>query len=191
MPVPDQVDHSLGYAGVAEAELGGPPQSSLDLGSGGGVPGLVLALCWPATRVVLVEANARRCRLLQEAIETLQVGDHVEVADGRAESLARQSKLREGFVVVTARSFGRPSVTAECGAPFLEAGGRLIVSEPPPAESGFAETRWPASPLEELSLAPLYSARFDRFGYQILGKVARSKDRYPRRVGVPTRRPLF
>ena len=99
-------------------------------------------------------------------------------------------ELREAFAVVTARSFGRPSVTAECGAPFLEVGGRLVVSEPPPKDEHGAP-RWPESPLLELSLTPRQAARFDRFGYQILGKVAESEQRYPRPVGVPSRRPLF
>ncbi len=171
--------------------MDGPPASVLDLGSGGGLPGLVLGICWPRARLVLLDANERRCRHLKGAIDKLGVGDHTEVACGRAEVLARDTRLRERFAVVTARSFGRPAVTAECGAPFLAVRGQLVVSEPPPGETGPDGDRWPESALGELSLAPGRVARINQFGYQVLEKVANSKERYPRPIGVPSRRPLF
>jgi 16S rRNA (guanine527-N7)-methyltransferase len=145
------------------------------------VPGLVLALRWPASTWTLVDAMERRCRFLSEAIEELGLASRVQVVQGRAEELGREPSLRGRFDVVTARSFGPPAVTAECAAPFLAAGGRLLVSEPPTEA-----VRWP----DEVALLGLaVGAR--RGSIQVLIQTTLCPDRYPRRTGVPAKRPLF
>ncbi|MGH9005022.1 MAG: RsmG family class I SAM-dependent methyltransferase, partial [Acidimicrobiia bacterium] len=117
----------------------------LDLGSGGGVPGLVLAHELPALRIVLVDAAVRRCRFLREAIADVGLTGQVEVVEERAETAARHPTLRGAFDVVVARSFGAPALTAECAVGFLRLGGSLVVSEPPEASG-----RWPPEALDEL-----------------------------------------
>ena len=86
---------------------------------------------------------------------------------------------------VVARSFGAPAVVPECGAPFLRTGGVLVVREPPdvdPAE------RWPAAGLASVGLA---RDPDEIDGVVRLRQVASCPDRFPRRVGVPAKRPLF
>jgi 16S rRNA (guanine527-N7)-methyltransferase len=90
---------------------------------------------------------------------------------------------------VTARSFGRPAVTAECAAPLLKTGGWLLVSEPPSDERTEAP-RWPPEPLLQLGLVPEEQAR-EEFEYQVLRQREACPDRFPRRIGVPAKRPLF
>jgi 16S rRNA (guanine527-N7)-methyltransferase len=181
-------EHALGFVRAA----GRTPERFLDLGSGGGVPGLVLATVWAESRGVLLEAAARRCGFLAEAVDALGVGDRVKVVRGRAEEAGRRTDLREAFDLVVARSFGAPAVTAECGAPFLRPGGRMVVSEPPASDEpqGATVTRWPAAGLDQLGLEG--AERLDEpFHYQVLVQRQRCPDRYPRRVGVPAKRPLF
>ena len=124
-PIDAHLDHAAGYVVVD------PPERALDLGSGAGVPGLALAGRWPDSRWMLLDANERRGALLVQAIADLGWVGRVQVVVARAEDAARDSGLRGAFDLVTARSFGPPAVTAECGAPFLSVGGRLVVSEPP------------------------------------------------------------
>jgi 16S rRNA (guanine527-N7)-methyltransferase len=91
---------------------------------------------------------------------------------------------------VVVRSFGPPAVTAECGAPFLRVGGLLVVSEPPAEEGKALEERWPADGLAPLGLEP--AERWtEPFTYHASRQVTPCPDRYPRRVGIPTKRPLF
>jgi len=186
-PAGDAVDHARGFA----AGLDAPPERFLDLGSGGGLPGLVLLQLWPAASAVLVDANQKRCAFLRDAVEALGLDGRAEVLEGRAEALGRRSELRGGFDVVTARGFGRPAITAECGAPFLRAGGLLVVSEPPldldPADG---PERWPAEGLAVCGLAPERTWA-TRFRYRSLRQLAACPDRYPRRVGIPAKRPIF
>jgi len=189
MPIADQVDHALGFVALLEAVCGEPPPSVVDLGTGGGVPGLVLASCWPETRVVLLDANERRTAFLREVVEGWPGGSNAEVIRGRAEELGQSNEYREQFAAVTSRSFGLPAATAECGASFLAVGGSMVISEPP--DPGSAD-RWPEAGLALLGLAPKAVLRpMGRFGYQLLMKVEPLDDRFPRRVGIPVKRPVF
>jgi len=187
MPIGEQIDHSLGFVAAAESALGRSPTAVADLGSGGGVPGLVLLACWPTARVVLVDANERRTEFLSEITTELVRFGEVEVIRGRAEEVGRSEEFRTQFDLVTSRSFGAPAVAAECGAGLLAVGGAMVVSEPP--EGG---DRWPDDGLRPLGLVSSTRLRFEeRFSYQVLRKEGQTGDRYPRRTGIPSKRPLF
>jgi 16S rRNA (guanine527-N7)-methyltransferase len=190
----------LGYVGgrdleahVRQAEafaavVGEGASPVLDLGSGGGLPGLVLAAEWPAAHLTLLDGSSERCAFLTEAVAGLDLSDRVTVAVGRAEALGHDDGLRGRFEVVVSRSFGAPAVVAECAAPFLAEGGRLVVSEPPNADG----SRWAhADELAEVGLVVERLVAQGGFGFQFLRLVALSPSRYPRRTGVPTKRPLF
>lgn len=185
----DQIAHALGFAAVVEELSGATPKLAADLGSGGGLPALVLAEWWSTTRFVLVEAQERRAELLRQAIEAIAAERRVTVVHERAEVVGRDAALRGRFDVVTARSFGKPGVTAECAAPLLRVGGMLVVSEPP---EGADHHRWPAPGCAELGLEPRQAVRVDgRFGYQVLVQRTACPERFPRRTGVPAKRPRF
>jgi 16S rRNA (guanine527-N7)-methyltransferase len=163
----------------------------VDLGTGGGLPGLVLACRWPQARVLLVERQERRALFLQRAVEGLGLACRVEVAWTRAEEAGREERFRGWGDLVVARAFGRPAVTAECGAPFLEEDGRLVVSEPPST----TEKRWSRSALEVLGLEPLAMVRVGQPGrvasYRVLRQQRACPARFPRKAGIPSKRPLF
>jgi 16S rRNA (guanine527-N7)-methyltransferase len=189
MPVDEQIDHALGFAMASEEALGGPPESAVDLGTGGGVPGLILRSCWPTSRILLMDGNERRTEFLASELKGQETGGDTVVVRGRAEELARADEYQGSFQLVVARSFGRPAVTAECGAPLLAHLGVMVVSEPPGDD---LEGRWPDKGLAEVGMERLLRYRFDdRYGYQVLIKTGETPERYPRRVGIPGKRPLF
>jgi 16S rRNA (guanine527-N7)-methyltransferase len=161
------------------------PDGAVDLGSGAGLPGLVLADAWPESRWTLVDRSARRAAFLRRAVLTLGWEDRVQVEQRAAEEAGRLPGLRGTQALVVSRGFGPPPVAAECGAPFLRVGGKLLVAEPP-AGSG----RWPAAPLAVLGLRPgaLVAAEAR---IQVLDMVAPCPEDYPRRAGVPARHPLW
>lgn len=157
---------------------------ALDLGSGAGVPGLALALAWPESAWILLDANGRRGRFLTRAIAELDLGSRAEVWIGRAEKLGREPGRRSICDLVVARGFAAPGVTAECAAPFLAVGGRLAVSEPP----GGAAGRWPPQPLAQLGLRPL-GFQAGAAGIMVLALERACPEEFPRRS--PGKRPLF
>jgi 16S rRNA (guanine527-N7)-methyltransferase len=184
------LDHADGFsAGLERA-----PMRFLDLGSGGGVPGLVLAGRWPESQAVLLDARKRRCGFLVDAAQQLGVDDRVTVTWARAEDAGHREELRGRFDLVVARGFGSPAVTAECAAPFLRVGGTLVVSEPPSAAidvgTGGDPTRWVPTGLRRLGQA-VGRSWVHGYRYQALDQVERCPPQYARRPGVPTKRPLF
>jgi 16S rRNA (guanine527-N7)-methyltransferase len=184
---PGPIEAHLAHTTAFERAVPVPPQRLLDLGSGAGVPGLILARHWPDTAVVLLESQARRGEFLDGAVAELGVEDQVTVVVARAELAGRDPSLREGFDLVTARGFGKPATTAECGRAFCAPGGLLLVSEPPDAP----DARWPAAGLATL--------RFQDEGVhaEATGRVRRLRavgpcpEDVPRRDGIPASRPRF
>lgn len=160
-------------------------RSAIDIGSGGGLPAIPLALALPMVEFSLLEASARKCAFLEHAAGTLDLGN-VRVLAGRAEDLGRRAELREQFDRAISRAAARPGVLLELALPFVKPGGELIaqVTSADPrvlraaaARLGGGEPRlaYPAGPGSALL---------------VISKTAHTPGDYPRRVGVPTRRPL-
>jgi 16S rRNA (guanine527-N7)-methyltransferase len=209
-PIERHLRHARGFVDLGRMEAEGGSPRILDLGSGGGLPGLVVAGAWPEATVALLEANERRAQFLERAVVACALQERVSVVHQRAEIGGRDPLYRATFDGVVVRSFGSPAVVAECAAPFLRVGGWLVVSEPPADAGGTAAPgadsavdqedlerviteeigRWPADKLSPLGLEPVKSVRTE-FGYQILRQVRLCPVQFPRRNGVPSKRPLF
>ncbi|MGC8627484.1 MAG: 16S rRNA (guanine(527)-N(7))-methyltransferase RsmG [Acidimicrobiales bacterium] len=189
-PISEHVSRSLAFAEVAAR---GPTGLAVDLGSGAGIPGLVLACAWPYSTWALVDSNQRRTRWLQSTVEELGFSRRVSVLCERAEVLGR-GHLRHRACLVTARGFGPPGATAECAAPFLQPGGHLLVADPP-ANAPKRPERWPQEGLEllGLQLEGTSSVTTPAGPTSITSIVAKTPcpQQYPRRNGLPAKRPLF
>ncbi|MDA8314432.1 MAG: class I SAM-dependent methyltransferase [Actinomycetota bacterium] len=203
-PISSHVDQSRAFAAAVdaarsagrsavcsthEAVTAAAPRSVVDLGSGAGVPGLVLALVWERTAFVLVEAHLRRAAFLVRAIRVLDLTERVTVVAERAESFGQTPSRRGTFDVVTARGFARPAVVAECAAPLLGIGGLLVVSEPPP-DTASPGQRWSAEGLAKLGMGRAERAG-SAYQFVVMTQEELCPLRFPRRVGVPVKRPLF
>lgn len=183
-PVDDHLQHALAFA----ATVVDPPARALDLGAGGGLPGLVLAArTWPMTRWTFLDAQRKRTDFLQLAVDELGLGGRVAVVTDRAEVVGRDPAHRGGYDLVVARSFGPPAVTAECAAPLLRPGGHLVVSEPPTGSTG----RWPVEGLALAGLRPEGPVEHGAVHLMVLVRTDDPIDRLPRRPGLPAKRPLF
>jgi 16S rRNA (guanine527-N7)-methyltransferase len=174
------------HAAAIARELGDPGEvRCLDLGTGSGLPGLVMAICWPTTRWVLLDRRSSSEAFVTWAIGVLGLDERSGFRRGDAAELAREPDLAGAFALVVARSFGPPALTAECATGFMRIGSRLVVSEPEVAEPD----RWPTGPLLELGLAVRTSGRAPRFVE--LAKVAEQGERHPRRLAAMRRNPLY
>ena len=179
---PGPVDVHLEHAERFVRAIEGLPSSSvvMDLGSGAGVPGLVLVEARPDLRFVLLDAIEKRTALLVDAVNDMGAADRVEIVTGRAET---EAITRRGQIdAVVARSFGPPAVVAECAAPFLRVGGILVVSEPPDSPE-----RWDVDGLALFGMTD----EGERENLRTLRQVTPCPSSYPRRVGVAAKRPRF
>jgi 16S rRNA (guanine527-N7)-methyltransferase len=142
-PVETHFEHAMAFV----AAIDGPSGRGLDLGTGGGVPGLVLAARLPDWTWTFVDSARRRTSFLSATVAKLSLADRVTVVRSRVDLIAADPVHREAYDVVTARSFGTPAVTAEAARSFLRLGGELVVAEPPGAPD-----RWDARLLTLLGL---------------------------------------
>lgn len=143
------IEEAIAHADQFVAAIGDVPAGArvLDLGSGGGLPGLVLAAAWPEAEVVLLDRRQKRTDFLELAVRRLGF-DQVEVwcreAGGVVDEIASGSA--PPFDIVTARGFGPPEFTLATARGCLAGDGRIVISEPPTGD------RWPATLLAELGL---------------------------------------
>jgi 16S rRNA (guanine527-N7)-methyltransferase len=180
---PGPIEPHLAIARSALQLLAGM-RSAVDLGSGGGALGLPLAVWDPSVSWVLVESSTTRASFLRRAVGRCALDERVTVLALPAESVGRDPVHRGIHDLVVARSFGPPATTAECAAPLLRLGGRLAVAEPPQDQG---DERWPDQGTRELGL----EVRHQIGSFRVLEQVETCPDRFPRRTGVPRRRPLF
>jgi len=182
---PDPVERHLAHGRTWASTLG--PTEFLDLGSGAGVPGLVLATEWSEVRGALLDGQIRRTAWLRTAVARLGVGDRIQVVEGRAEDLSHDPAYREAYPLVVARGFGPPPATAECGSGFVRVGGALSVSEPP----GGVSERWSVEGLRRVGLEISSQVVHPIASFVILDKHAPLGDEFPRRRNLPLKSPLW
>lgn len=187
-PVEDHVEHAgrfrqalddVGESG--DSGDGGFVGRAVDIGAGGGVPGLVLLATMPELELVLLDAAQKRCAFLVWAVAELEVSDRAEVWCGRAEEIGREERARERFDAVVARGFGPPASTLECATPLVRPGGHVVISEPP------TRRHWPADGLAELALEVGPPAE----AMAVFVRRDGLADRYPRSARHQQRRPTF
>ncbi len=164
----------------------------VDVGSGAGIPGLAVKIAMPELHVTLVEATGRKAEFLRWVCGSLELSD-IDVLAERAEVAAHREGLRETFDIATARALGPLSVVLELTLPFCRVGGMLIAPRGADVEeeavrcAGVAETL--GGRVGTVERASGLGAR-DRTALLTVDKVAGSPAAYPRRDGVPAKRPL-
>ena len=124
-PIPEVIAHAQGFV-AAVPQLA---RTVVDLGSGGGVPGLVIARDRPDLHVTLLDRRTKRTDFLERMVRRLGWHDRVTVVAADAARFADEHP--RGFDVVVARGFGPPDVTLGYGAALVVPGGRIVISEPP------------------------------------------------------------
>lgn len=174
------------------------PQAALeggrvvDVGSGAGFPGIPLKLAYPSMRLALIEARGKRAAFLREVCDALGLRD-VEIRAGRAETLAHDPDLREGFDAALARAVGDTAVLAELTVPFVRVGGLAalhkkgdIVAELARAEGAIGALGGRLREVKRVAAAHLGDGR----ALVVLDKVGATPSKFPRRPGMPAKRPL-
>ena len=166
-------------------------QRLLDVGSGAGFPGLVMACLWPESKVCCLESVGKKCRFIaQTAVEAGL--DNLEVLQGRSEELGH-TQWRESFDGVTARAVAELPVLAELCLPFVRPGGCWVAMKGPDvagevAAAASAVRLLGGNPLEfiDYTLPEVGDGRTLVWG----AKSIETPPAYPRRSGVPAKHPL-
>ncbi|MBE3552335.1 MAG: 16S rRNA (guanine(527)-N(7))-methyltransferase RsmG [Kyrpidia tusciae] len=164
----------------------------VDVGSGAGFPGLVLALARPGFSVSLLDALRKRVWFLEEVRGELGL-TRVRVVHGRAEEYGRRPGWRESFDMATARAVAQMSVLAELLLPFVRVGGMAMAWKGPDVEEELEGARGAIRRLGgEVEAVHRYELPYGMGGRSvvIVRKISATPTEYPRRPGVPEKRPL-
>ncbi len=166
--------------------------SVVDVGSGGGLPGVAMLIADPSLAVTLVESHERRCRFLELVVEELGF-EHAKVVRARAEEAGRDPQLRATFDLAVARAVAPLPVLVEYTLPLLRRGGVLATpkgsrarDELVAAEAAIAALGGIAEQPRPLSLPPGAHPQL----VLIVRRTGELDGRYPRRPGIPAKRPL-
>ena len=163
----------------------------VDVGSGGGFPGVPLLLAFPGMKGTLIEATGKKTAFLEHLKDSLGL-EGLEVLNGRAETLAHDPALRESFDIVLARSVSGMAALAEMTLPFCRTGGLLVAhkghnieDELTAAANAIAVTGGALKEVRPVSLEGLSQRNL-----VVVEKVSETPERYPRRPGMPSKNPL-
>lgn len=164
----------------------------MDVGTGAGFPGLVLAIAVPKLQVVLMDSLNKRIRFLNDTLAKVGVTNAIAL-HARAEELARQKEYREQFDLVTSRAVANLSTLCEYDLPFVRIGGIFVSYK---AEKAEEETKAAGRAIsilggkkEEVDQFTLPGTDYER-SLIVVKKVRSTPGHYPRKAGTPSKEPL-
>ncbi len=167
----------------------GEAKTLVDVGSGGGLPGLPLKIARPELAVTLVEADQAKAAFLVRACAQLGLRG-VDVVARRAEDVGRDGKYRERFEVAVARALAPMPVLAELCLPLVRVGGRLLAQKTESEDVAAAQNALEILGGSLISVLPAPSAARASGTVVVIEKNRPTPAGYPRRPGVPARKPL-
>ena len=187
-----RVKHFLDSLTCIQAMKDAPGKRIVDIGSGAGFPGLVLKIVYPGVQLTLVDSVGKKIDFCRHIVRKLGL-EQVETLQERAENIGQSLAYREQYDWAVARAVADLAVLAEYLLPLVRIGGRMLAmkGENGPAESHAAEhaLQLLGGHLRQLLPVTLPGVAEERY-LVIVDKVAATPSRYPRRVGMPSKRPL-
>jgi 16S rRNA (guanine527-N7)-methyltransferase len=169
-----------------------PVNQIIDIGTGAGFPGIPLKIILPDSEIVLVDSVGKKTEFCQHIIDKLDLSG-IKVVHDRVERLARENRYRECFDWAVARAVARLDTLSEYMLPFVKVGGKMLamkgVQGPSETQDAQQALHLLGGELSQVQKLTLPGVTEDRYLITITKK-ASTPDKFPRRVGVPTKRPL-
>ena len=191
-----QIKHFLDSITITLAiscPVSGVSLNVIDVGTGAGLPGIPLKILFPDVRLVLLEATAKKAAFLNRVISELGL-DNTEVVVGRAETVARESRYREQFDIVLSRAVAALPTLIELTMPFCAIGGSFIAQKKGDIEPEIRQANRAIAVLGG-SLREIKRIELEEFTDErcliVIDKVSPTPTQYPRRAGIPSKRPLL
>lgn len=169
-----------------------PPECLIDIGTGAGFPGIPLKIIYPRMKLTLVESVGKKLEFCRHIVQTLEL-EEVTLLQARAEALGQDRAHREKYDWAVARAVANLPVLAEYLLPLVALGGKMLAQkgETAHAEAVAAEKAIRVLGGELQQIIPVLVPGIAEERYLVVvDKVASTPPGYPRRVGLPARRPI-
>ncbi|MCX7779379.1 MAG: 16S rRNA (guanine(527)-N(7))-methyltransferase RsmG [Negativicutes bacterium] len=186
------VKHMVDSLSCLDPEFIPPDSALIDVGTGAGFPGLPLKIVRPDIRLTLLDSLNKRLNFLQEVTSALKL-KHVDIVHGRAEETGKSKQYRERFQVATARAVARLNVLCELCLPFVAVGGYFIALKGAQYQEELGEAQNALRLLggDVAHIRPVKLPGLDDVRAVIyIRKIAATPGEYPRRPGMPEKKPL-
>ena len=167
-------------------------ETVIDVGTGGGFPGIPLAVYAPEKQFTLLDSLNKRLKIIDELAEELGI-KNITLVHGRAEDAARAKEHREKYDLCVSRAVSNLATLSEYCLPFIKVGGYLLAYKGPGAEE---EVKEAAKALKTLggSLVDIRETSMEEYGLDhrilVIKKVRNTPKAYPRKAGTPLKEPL-
>ena len=191
---PDEIyiKHFIDSLSCLQVERFRPPGNVIDIGTGAGFPGIPLKIVYPQFKMTLVESIGKKMEFCRHVVSSLGL-DGVDFVQSRAENCGNNVQHRERYDWAIARAVAILPVLLEYLLPFIKLGGSAIVQkgETGPAEAHSAEKALSVLGGEIKQVLPVELPRVAEPRYLIVvDKIACTPEKYPRKPGIPAKRPL-
>ncbi len=184
--------HFLDSFSCVLAWKGNPPTRLVDVGTGAGFPGLPLKILYPAMRLTLVESVGKKARFCRHIVAEMKM-ESVEVLTARAEEVGQMAAHREQYDWAVARAVADLPVLAEYLLPLLQVGGHMLaqkgVSGPAEVHKAEPALKMLGGQMRQLIPVTLPGVADERY-LVVIDKVAATPGQYPRKSGIPAKKPL-
>jgi len=177
---------------LAKEDMDKPGLSIIDIGTGAGFPGLPLKILLDQSRLVLLDSIAKKAAFLCHLSQKLELSN-VEIVTGRAEEIARLPLYRQQFDLVVSRAVASLPTVVELALPFCQIGGKFVAQkkgeisqEIDKADKAINVLGGKLNQVKSIELKELSDERC----LVIIDKICPTPEKYPRRPGIPKRRPI-
>ncbi|MBU3091155.1 16S rRNA (guanine(527)-N(7))-methyltransferase RsmG [Clostridium sp. CM028] len=165
----------------------------IDIGTGGGFPGIPMKIIKPEVNIVLLDSLNKRVKFLNEVINSLQL-ENIKAIHGRAEDFAQEIQYREKFDVAVSRAVANLTVLSEYCIPYVKVGGYFVAMKGPAVEEEIKQSknaiRMLGGRIEHIEKVQIEDSDLNH-NLVIISKISQTHRKYPRKAGMVTKEPLF
>lgn len=165
----------------------------IDIGTGGGFPGIPMKIIKPEVNIVLLDSLNKRVKFLNEVINSLQL-ENIKAIHGRAEDFAQEAQYREKFDVAVSRAVANLTVLSEYCIPYVKVGGYFVAMKGPAVEEEIKQSknaiRMLGGRIEHIEKVQIEDSDLNH-NLVIISKISQTHRKYPRKAGMVTKEPLF
>ena len=187
------IKHFMDSLSIYDEEIFGNAANVVDIGSGAGFPGIPLKIYDEKMCMTLLDSLGKRTNFLEKVVDELQLSN-VKCVKARAEDAARDEKMREKFTIAVSRAVAPLNILVEYVLPFVKIGGKMIAMKGKKAEDEIQEATHAIEIMGggNIKIRKIKLPMIDDVRYIVtITKIKETTNTYPRRAGLPQKKPLL